>query len=408
MTRTRRQFIQQSVSSGALAAGGMGAFARNALGHSQADSKPRKQKILILGGTGFLGPALIQSVLARGHELTLFNSGSTEQRRETKGRPSVIPEGVEVLLGNRDPEQTADDRRLRGDPDAEKKRDPNSPRGLSSLKDRHFDAVIDTSGYFPRMVKASAEFLAPNIDQYIFISTISVYADNSKPGADETAELVTLEDPTTEEFGASFENYGGGKALCEAAAEAAMPGKTTNIRPGFIVGPLDTSRRYLYWPWRVAQGGEMLVPGSAADPVQIIDVRDLADWTVRCIEQRTTGVFNATGPEPAMTMGEMLKGCAAGVGGDPTFVYADSEFLAEQGLRYPIWVSPKGDTAGFHRVSIERAVNAGLTFRTPADTAKATLDWCKTLDEDLQQRIIPINLKEGEADALVAWKAKQE
>ncbi len=401
MPRTRRQFIQQSISTGAIAA-----LAPNALAREE-DEKPRKkQSILILGGTGFLGPALIDAVIARGHDLTLFNSGTTEGRREKAGRPSVVPEGVETLIGNRDPERAADDRRLRGVPDAEKKRDPNSPRGLSSLVGKSFDAVIDTSGYFPRMVKASAETLAPNIAQYVFISTISVYKDNSTPGADESAELNTLEDPTSEEFGENFENYGGGKALCEAAAEAAMPGKTTNIRPGFIVGPRDTSRRYVYWPWRVSKGGEMLVPGDPKDPVQIIDVRDLAEWTVRCIEERTFGVFNATGPDPAMTMGDMLAACAEGVGVQPKLTWADADFLSEQSLRYPIWVSPEGDTAGFHRVSVQKAVDAGLTFRTGTDTAKATLDWVNTLGEDLQARVVPMELMEGEAAALKAWHAK--
>ncbi len=256
-------------------------------------------------------------------------------------------------------------------------------------------------------MKASAEALASSVQQYVFISTISVYVDNSRPGMDETAAVHALSDPTSEDFGASFENYGGGKAMSEAAAEAAMPGRVTNIRPGYIVGPRDNSRRYSYWPWRVAQGGEMLAPGEADDPMQIIDVRDLAEWTVRCIEQGTKGVFNATGPNPPMTFGDMLAGCKKGVGGDGEVVYADGDFLAARGVRYPIWSSDEGATAGFHRVSIDRAVAAGLTFRSQADTAKATLDWVQSLDEELQAGFIPVQLYEREAELLEAWKASQ-
>ena len=410
MSTTRRQFIQSSVSKGALLGGALASFGTSALGQEAGGGKATKpMRILILGGTGFLGPALIDAVLARGHSLTLFNSGTTDKRRQEAGRDSVVPEGVEVLLGNRDPELTADDRRLRGLSDEERaaQADPESPKGLSTLEGKRWDAVIDTSGYWPRIVKASAEALADSVDQYVLISTISVYADNSTPGMDETAETLTLADPSVEDFGPRFENYGGGKAMCEAAAEAAMPGRVTNIRPGFIVGPRDTSRRYCYWPWRVAKGGEVLAPGEASDPIQIIDVRDLAEWTVHCIEQGTMGVFNATGPKPPMTFGDMLEGCKEGVGGDATFVHADPDFLASRGMNYPIWVSDEGPTAGFHTVSVDKAVAAGLTFRTQAATAKATLDWMRSLDEATRERLVPAQLYEQEAEVLEAWRASQ-
>lgn len=412
MSTTRRQFIQSSVSKGALLGGALATCGTSALSQESQDAedRPVPKRILILGGTGFLGPALIDAVLERGHSLTLFNSGTTDKRRQDAGRDSVVPEGVELLLGNRDPEQTADDRRLRGLSEEEraKQADPNSPKGLSSLAGKTWDAVIDTSGYWPRIVKASAEALASSVEQYAFISTISVYADNSTPGTDETAEVLSLTDPASEDFGSSFENYGGGKAMCEAVAEAAMPGRATNIRPGFIVGPRDSSRRYCYWPWRVAKGGEMLAPGNADDPVQIIDVRDLAEWTVHCIEKGTMGVFNATGPKPAMTFGDMLAGCKEGVGGDATVTFADAGFLAERGLNYPIWVANESETKGFHTVSVDKAVAAGLTFRTQAETAKATLDWMETLDEATQAKLVPGQLYENEAEALAAWKASQD
>ena len=246
MRISRRKFI---ICSSAFA-GGLG-ISRSAptAGDSISPVKP-SLRILILGGTGFLGPACTESALARGHHVTHFNSGRTEERRREAGRPSVVPTGVEQLYGNRDPNKTADDRRTEGKTNTQK--DPNSPKGLSQLEGKKWDAVIDTSGYFPRMVKASAALLSPNVKQYVFISTISVYKRNDVPNFDETAPLATLQDPTVEEMGKNFENYGGGKALCEKAAEAAMPGRVTNIRPGFMVGPRDTSGRYIYWPVRVS------------------------------------------------------------------------------------------------------------------------------------------------------------
>jgi len=412
MTPTRRQFLRQSLAAGAalrtvlpvLPVGlplGLGACSST----DEAEADEPRRKILILGGTGFLGPALIDAVLARGHRLTLFNSGRTEERRAEAGRDSVIPEGVEVLYGNRDPRLTADDRRLAGDPDIESKRDPNSPRGLTQLEGRRWDAVIDTSGFFPRMVAASAELLAPRVGQYVFISSISVYAHNDVPGMDEDAELLTLEDPTVEEFGPNFENYGGGKALCERAAEAAMPGRTTNVRPGYIVGPRDTSRRWSYWPWRAAQGGEMAVPGAPTDPVQFIDVRDLAEWVVRCSLRRVVGAFNATGPAAELSMRRMLEGCRAAAGTDVRFTWADAEFLGERELSYPIWIAPEGETAGFHRVSVARAVAAGLTFRSVEETSRATLAWLDGLPADLRARVLPPFDRDKEAAALQAWRA---
>jgi 2'-hydroxyisoflavone reductase len=396
MSPTRRQFLHASLAAGAVSSLGLHACASAARA-----STPEKQRILILGGTGFLGPALIDAVLARGHELTLFNSGTTEARREQAGRDTVVPEGVEVLIGNRDPEQTADDRRYRDEPE---KRDPESPRGLTQLEGKTWDAAIDTSGYFPRMVRASAELLAPNVEQYVFVSSISVYAHNDEPGMDETAELLTLDDPTVEDFGENFVNYGGGKALCEAAAEAALPGRTTNVRPGYIVGRRDTSRRFLWWPWRAAQGGEMLVPGTPDDPVQIIDVRDLAEWVVRCIETRTVGAFNATGPAKELTMRAMLEGCREAAGTETKPVWADPGFLAEHGLGFPIWVAPEGETAGFHRVSVAKAVQAGLRFRPVEDTAADALAWHASLPPELQARVLPPITLEREAEVLELWK----
>jgi 2'-hydroxyisoflavone reductase len=381
---TRRQFILSTAAT--LASGAtLPGFVRAAEGTSKT-SKPLR--ILILGGTGFLGPHCTESAIARGHSVTHFNSGRTEELRKGSGRPSAVPAGVETLYGNRDPNKTADDRKTEGKANAPK--DPNSPKGLSQLEGKKWDAVIDTSGFFPRMVKASAELLAPAAKQYIFISTISVYKDTSAP-FDETAPLNTLQDPTTEDMGKDFANYGGGKALCEKAAETAMPGRVTNIRPGFIVGPRDTSGRYIYWPVRASMGGNMIVPGNPADPIQLIDVRDLADWIIHGIENNVVGVYNATGPEKELSMKTFVEGVRKGVAADVSFTWVANDFLDSKGIhdQFPLYAPPTGETAGFHRANVSRAVSKGLKFRPVSDTARATLDWYKSLPVATQERVAP-------------------
>ena len=195
-----------------------------------------------------------------------------------------------------------------------------------------------------------------------------------------------------EDFGKDFANYGGGKALCEKAAEAAMPGRVTNIRPGFIVGPRDTSGRFIYWPVRASLGGEMAVPGSPGDPFQMIDVRDLATWIVYCIESHLVGVYNATGPEKELSMKRMVEGVRDGVGSKVTFTWIDNEFLKAQGIgegKFPLYEPPTGETAGAHRCNNSRAVARGLKFRPVSETARATLDWYKSLGPTIQAGVAP-------------------
>ena len=393
MTYTRREFIAS------LTAIAAGSLLPQTLNSAETSRKTSSLRILILGGTGFLGPACTESALARGHLVTHFNSGRTEEHRQETGRPSVVPAGVEQLYGNRDPNKTAADRKTEGKPNAPK--DPNSPKGLSQLQGREWDAVIDTSGFFPRMVKASAELLAPKVKQYVFISTISAYKNTNLPNFDETAPLETLEDPTTEEMGKDFANYGGGKALCEKAAEAAMPGRVTNIRPGFIVGPRDTSGRFIYWPVRASLGGVMVVPGQAADPIQIIDVRDLADWIIHCLEYNIVSVYNATGPEKELSVKAMVEGVRKGVGSDVSFAWIENGFLKAQGMKegqFPLYAPPTGESAGLHRCNISRALAKGLKFRPVSDTAKATLEWYKSLPPEIQTRVAPqfANVPDGQ------------
>lgn len=414
MSQTRREFIAAS----SLALGS--AVAAAALPGSREASAAKAAKplrILILGGTGFLGPACTESALARGHAVTQFNSGRSEERRRELGRPSVVPSGVEQLYGNRDPNKTAADRKADGKPGAPK--DPSSPKGLSQLVGKTWDAVIDTSGFFPRMVKASAELLAPSVKQYVFISSLSVYSDFSKPGYDESSPLATLTDPTVEEFGKDFGNYGGGKALCEKAAEAAMPGRVTNLRPGYIVGPRDTSARFLYWPLRASLGGTMVIPGQPADPIQIVDVRDLSDFIIRCIENGIVGPINVTGPEKELSMRAMVEGIRKGVGASVSFTWIDPEFMKSYEVdehTFPLYAPPTGKEAGFHRCSIARALKNGLKFRPLPDTAKVTLDWYKSLPAEIQAKVAPQFVKnekgelwiEKEKKILTDWQSKKK
>lgn len=358
MRSTRRTVLKMSAAAAAGLA--LGVAPLTALARPR---RPQGLKILILGGTGFLGPAVLEAARANGHTVTLFNRGRTERRK-----PGQFDE-VEKLYGNRDPKLRADDA------------DPQSPQGLSALEgDRQWDAVVDTSGYVPRIVKASTELLRDRVKHYTFISTISVYAKNDTPDADESAALATMADPTSENVQA---HYGALKALCEGAAEEAMPGRVANIRPGFIVGPGDPTDRFTYWPVRASKGGVMLAPGDPAWPVQCVDVRDLAAFIITCIEQNATGAFNATGPAEPLGFGAFLNACggaAKTLGHTPaTPEWVDFEFLQQQGVSpggdLPIWVPPVGEVAGFHKVSVAKALAAGLTFRPIADTCRDTLEW---------------------------------
>lgn len=320
-------------------------------------------KILVLGGTRFLGRHIVEAALASGHDITLFNRG--------QNNPGLFPE-VEKLRGNRD-----------GD--------------LSALRGRHWEAVIDTCGFVPRNVRASAELLADNVSHYTFISSISVYADFSEPDMNENAPVGTMPDESLEEITA--ETYGPLKALCEWTTEKAMPGRVLNVRPGYIVGPFDPTDRFTYWPSRVAEGGEVLAPGRPSAPVQFIDVRDLANWIIRMVETNRIGAFNATGPDHMLTMGQLLDESRSVSGSDTQFTWVSEEFLAEEEVELPIWV-PDTDI-GAATVNCSKAIAAGLTFRPLADTIRDTLAWDTARPRDLERRA---GLKpEQEARLLQAW-----
>lgn len=327
-------------------------------------------KLLILGGTVFLGRHICNVALARGHTVTLFNRG--------QHNPELFPE-VEKLRGNRDGE-------------------------LGVLKGRTWDAVVDTCGYVPRLVRASAEALADSVEHYTFISSLSVYADTRQPGLDESAPVGKLEDEAVEQI--TGETYGPLKALCEQAAENALPGRAFHVRAGLIVGPYDPTDRFTYWPVRVARGGEVLAPGNPESPVQFVDVRDLSDWIVRRVEARSAGVFNATGPDYALPMRQFLEACQSASGTPSKLIWADEKFLAEQGIQpwmeMPLWI-PESDegAAGFSAFNCRKAIAAGLTFRPLADTVRDTLAWASTRPADHAWRAgLP---SEREAAALKAW-----
>jgi 2'-hydroxyisoflavone reductase len=375
MISLKRLFRRLPAALAALAAAGL-VLAPAAPVPPKAPAKPQARRILILGGTGFLGPATVEAALARGHQVTLFNRGKT--------RPGLFPT-VEKLQGDRDPKKG---------------------EGLKALEGRTWDAVIDTSGFYPRIVQASAELLARSTKQYIYISSISAYKEPNPVGGDEAAPLATMPDPTLETMGKQYEFYGSLKALCEKAAEKAMPGRTAIVRPGFIVGPDDNSGRFAYWPVRADRGGELAVPGTPKDPVQVIDVRDLGAWLVRLVEDGTTGVFNAAGPRDRLAWGDLVRACQEATPTRSTLVWIPAAFLAKhEEIGFPIWAPAEGDTRGFATWSNARAVKAGLTFRPVAETVKDTLAWYRTqvgLEKGRNKLDGPT--PEQEAALLKAWR----
>ena len=424
MSTTRREFVGQALA--AIALTSLGVSCKTTSDGGDAGTATAKKRILILGGTGFLGPKTVEAALARGHDVTIFNRG---KREKTLPFPY---KNVEHLYGNRDPLLPAEDDK---GPDGKLLHPDATPKGLEQLQGKSWDAVIDNSGYYPRLVKASAELLAPSVKQYIFISSVSCYAGNKTVGADETAPLATIADPTVETMGANFENYGALKGLCEKAAEAAMPGRAAIVRPGFIVGPGDPSDRFTYWPVRIARGGEVLAPGSPGDPTEWIDVRDLAEWLVKLVENGTSGTFNALGPHPPAKWGDVLDACVTASKGAATLTWIPADWLEKNGQggedAFPIWLPPTGDTAGFHTWSSERARNAGLTFRPVADTVGATLAWypaeierrvrvtkemqdaAKAKGQEPPKMADPNALRAGptrerEAELLAKWKAQAQ
>lgn len=377
MTITRRDFVTTTTMAGAaLGFGG----ASTALASLLQDTRPgRKLNLLVLGGTGFIGPHIVERAVERGHTVTLFNRGQTNTH--------LFPD-LEKLKGNRDPDKD---------------------EGLSALEGRDWDAAIDTASFFPRVTGASANLLADHIDQYVFISSISVYKDGSIHGMTEDAEVGTIEDETVEEI--TGETYGPLKALCEQAAYKAMGGRATNIRPGFIVGPRDKAvNRFPQWVMRVAKREEIVAPGTPDDPVQYIDARDLAAFVVHSLEEKITGYFNAVGPKNRLGVGAMIDGLKQGCDSDPKVTWVSNKFIAESGIQMPFvpCIPPDSEAAGYGTVSNAKAVAAGMTFRSVEDTARDTLKWIKEEETDERRDQIMSIMNSGNEDKLLeAWKAAQ-
>src|SRR6266542_6221591 len=372
MNTTRRHFIKLSTA---------GVFSLAASSTSLlAEKSVKPLRILILGGTGFTGPYQVRYALSRGHKVTTFNRGKTH--------PGELPKEIEQLIGDRNGQ-------------------------LDALRNRQWDVAIDNPTTLPAWVRDAAQILKSNVECYVFISTISVYADTNQ-GVDEAAPLAKYDGPdpykeTIEAVKASgYKTYGPLKALSEQEAEKSFPGKTLIVRPGLIVGPGDQTDRFTYWPVRIERGGEVLAPGIPTDPVQFIDARDLAEWTIRMVENRETGFYNATGPAKPLGIGGMLDETKAALKSNATFTWATEDFLTQQKVQpwsdMPVWT---GKESGLARAKIERALSKGLTFRPLAETARDTLAWFKSLPQDRQAHPKAGLSPEREAEVLAAWKRQK-
>lgn len=327
--------------------------------------------LLILGGTGFIGPHLTQEALRLDWKVTHFNRG--------KRTPGGVP-GVQTLIGDRNGQ-------------------------LDALRGRKWDAVIDDTGYIPKFVKMSVELLAPNVGYCLYISSISAYASFAKPN-DEGSPTGKLTDPGADKV--TDDTYGPMKALCEVYSVQAFKGRVSVVRPGYIVGPLDPTDRFTYWPVRASRGGEMLAPGTPQDPIQVIDVRDLAAWMMKLVAARTNGYFNAVSPPRAFTMGQLIeasRGASPDAGTSATWV--PEEFLTAhwkpEELDLPPWAPSKGEYAGASLTAAGLAARAGLRCRPLAETARDTLAWFKTLEAERQGKLRAGLDPQKEADTLRSW-----
>ena len=362
MNSTRRGILKAGAGTAlALAAGRLAA------------TEAAPQTLLILGGTGFIGPHLTELALARGWKVTHFN----------RGRHDADVEGVETLLGDRKGQ-------------------------LDSLKDRRWDAVVDNTGYIPKYVRMSSELLAPNTGYCLFISSVSAYARLDRPN-DESSPLGVLENPDEEEI--TDTTYGPMKALCEDYVRRAFGTRSSIVRPGYIVGPLDPTDRFTYYPVRVARGGEMAVPGTPADPIQVIDVRDLAHFMLGLVERRVDGFFNAVTPPGALTMGIMMDACRRVTGSDTRFTWIDEDFLAAvlkpEEMNFAPWDPMHGAEAGGSLTAMTRSVAEGLRSRPLDETIRDTLAWHATRPADRQAQLRSGLSPELEARLLAAWHARK-
>lgn len=324
-------------------------------------------KILILGGTKFLGRHLVEAALANRHTVTLFNRGKTN--------PTLFP-NIETITGDRE-------------------------HDIEKLAGREWDAVLDVAGYVPRIVRISAQGLKRRVQHYVYISTISVYAGFEKIGINESDPVGTLEDESIEEI--TGETYGPLKALCEKTVQDIYDDRALIIRPGLIVGPYDPTDRFTYWPMRVKRGGDMITPDRPDAPIQIIDVRDLSEFIIKLIEENASGIYNATGPDEPLSLGEMLDACKRVTGSVAAFHWTSMEFLKEHDVApwsdMPVWIPDTGEDAGFARVDVSKAIKAGLKFRPLEETIRDTIAWAEMRPDDHEWRA---GLKREKEEELLA------
>ena len=371
MNKNRRRFLKAAALGSAAAAAGVRVdFAESA----KAAETTGPLKILVLGGTGFIGPHMVREALRRGHEVDLFNRGRTNN--------TLFPD-LETLIGDRN-------------------------NGLQALEGREWDAVIDNSGYVPRHVEDSARLLSSAVAHYVYVSTVSVY-DVSPAPITEDSPLATIEDETVEEV--TGETYGALKALCEQRVLAEIGEERSAIlRPTYICGPGDRTDRYTYWPVRTMRGGDMLWPGTPEDDIQIIDVRDFANFTIDCAEKRISGKYNAVTPMASYKMGDLLEDCLAVTAADTTPVWVDTDFIgaheigAQGGL--PIWENPESEYYPLSFCDGSRAVAAGLHNRPTRETARDTVSWWKTLPADRKENMRAGLSAEKESDLLAKWRSQ--
>lgn len=332
-----------------------------------------KLKLLILGGTGWLGPALVDAALARGHSLTLFNRNESAPDRFST---------VEQIVGDR-----------LGD--------------LSELRGRTWDVVIDTWGPNPGVVARSAKALEDAVERYVYMGTVFGYADGERPNLDETAALQRIEDPDRVEV--TIDNFGVLKAMAEAAAEAELPGRVLTIRMGLLTGPGDPYDLMTCWPVRIGGQPRVLAPGRPSDPVQFIDVRDVAAFTISMIERGEVGPYNTVGPTQPYTMGELLEQCRVSTGSSAELVWVDEAFLEAHDVRpwvdLPVWCGSSGPRAGYGTRSNERALSAGLTLRPIAETMEDVIHWWSEQPAERQQLRTAVS-RAREEELLRAWERR--
>jgi len=379
---TRREFVKTSAKAGG-ALGVLGALGPAACAPADArqpdgGGSVEPMRILILGGTSFIGPHQVKYAVDRGHEVSIFTRGQT--------RPPFYEdyfERIENLVGDRND-------------------------NLTALESGRWDAVIDNSSSLPRWVRDSAGLLKDRADRYLYVSSISAYRDFGQVGITEDYPVAELDDPATEDMGGG--TYGGRKALCEQEARDAFGENAIIVRPGLIIGPGDRTDRWTHWPVRVDRGGEVLAPDSPDGPVQNIDARDLSEWMVRLVEEPGNGgTYNGTGPAQRQTFGDMLEGIRSTLGSDATFTWVPTEFMAEHEVapwsHMTNWMPPEGDTIGINQVSVSAAIERGLTFRPLADTVRDTVAWWATLPEERRAAPRAGLPPEKEAEVLAAWHA---